>query len=355
MSFVEVLHSNGLTVTQWENSIFSEYLGQLAWKNYMGTSSDAVIQVKENLSKESGDSITIGIRGRLLGGRVDGNAKGIGNEGSVKFYNQNITVDMYRRLVKMENVPMSNQRVKFDVLQQAKEALQDEVSFDLDDDITDALSSVASGRVRGRYLYGSSDSNWNATHATALANVDGTNDQLSTKIISIAKRKALIPVNAIAKVRPMKIKMNMGKNVEEWFCFKGHTYSIRDLVDNDAAFQNKLLNLTPQAAMSDSVLFSGSRFKGSHDGVLIYEYDRLFVELGTGAASIDVAHNLLLGAQAGAVCWAQRSKFAEEATDLDHDRTYEISEIRGIQKLVFSRDTPEDNGIIHVFNAAVAD
>jgi hypothetical protein len=34
---------------------------------------------------------------------------------------------------------------------------------------------------------------------------------------------------------------------------------------------------------------------------------------------------------------------------------YEISEIRGISKLVFNRTTPEDNGIIHVFTAAVAD
>lgn len=353
MSYVEVLHSNGLTVTQWDNSIYTEYLGFTKWKLFMSTGSDSIIQVKENLMKESGDSITFGLRGRLLGGRVDGSAQGIGNEGTLSFYNQNITVDMYRRLVKMVNVAMSNQRVKFDVLVQAKQALEDEVAIDFDDDVTDALVLTSTGRVQGRYLYGALDANYNATHATALANVDSTSDMLSSKIISKAKRKALQPLNATAKIRPMRVKV--GKNQEQWFTFMGHTYAIRDLVDNDAAFQNKLLSLTPQSAMSDSPFFTGSDFKGSHDGVLIYEYDRLPLEVSAGAGSIDVAHNLFLGAQAGFVAWAQRSKFAEDDADIHHDRIYEISEIRGISKAVFNRNTPEDNGIVHVFTAAVAD
>ena len=353
MSYTEVLHANGLTNTQWEKSIFREYLGLTRWKLFASTETDSIIQIKENLMKESGDSITIGLRGRLVGGRIDGNAKGAGNEGTLSFYNQNITVDMYRRLVKMENVAMSNQRVKFDVLVQAKQALEDEVALDFDDDITDALVVVTTGKVQGRYLYGALESNYSGVHATDLANVDATADQLTTRLIARAKRKALNPRNATAKIRPMRIKT--GKNQEEWFTFMGQTYAIRDLTENDAAWQNKLLNLTPQSAMSDSPFFTGSSFKGSHEGVLIYEYDRLPVEVGAGAGSIDVAHNLFLGAQAGAVCWAQRSKFAEDDFDIHHDRVYEISEIRGISKLVFNRTTPEDNGIIHVFTSAVAD
>lgn len=353
MSYVEVLHANGLTQTQWEKSIFKEYLQHTRWKLFASTGSDAIIQIKENLMKESGDSITIGLRGRLVGGRVDGAAKGAGNEGTLSFYNQNITVDMYRRLVKMENVAMSNQRVSFDVLVQAKEALEDEVAIDFDDDITDALTVVSTGHVQGRYLYGSLEANYSATHATGLSAVDSTTDMLTTRLIARAKRKALHPLNAAAKIRPVRVKV--GKNQEEWFVFMGQTYAIRDLTENDAAWQNKLLNLTPQASMSDSPFFTGSFFKGSHEGVLIYEQDSLPLEVGLGAGSIDVAHNLFLGAQAGAVCWAQRSKFAEDDMDVHHDRIYEISEIRGIAKLLFNRTTPEDNGIIHVFTSAVAD
>ena len=186
------------------------------------------------------------------------------------------------------------------------------------------------------------------THATALQNIDNTADQLTASMISVAKRKALIPVNATAMVRPMRTKM--GKSYEEWFCFVGHPLSIRDLTENDAAFRNAQL-LLPPGNRQDSVLFQGRSFKGSWNGVLVYEFDRLSLVSST----IQCSHNFLLGAQAAAVVWGQRSKFGEEESDVGHDRTYELHEIRGISKLYFDRGTPEDHGYVHVFAAAVAD
>lgn len=351
MSYVEVLTGHGLTAETWEESIFKEYIGMLATKKFMGTSSDSIIQVKEELMKAAGDAITVGLRGRVVGGRVSGNSKAIGNEGTMSFFHQRITIDNVRRAVKIEDVPMTQKRVKFSVLTEVKEALEEEFAVDFDDDVITALSDTASGRVRGRYLYGSVDSNWNATHATALANVDSTNDLLTTSMISIAKRKALIPVNALAKIRPTRVKS--GKESEQWYVFWGHTLSLRDMINLDAAWKNRELNLVPRG--TDSVMFSGSAFKGAWDGVLVYENERLTIEEDAGASSIDVSHNFLLGAQAAAVCWGQRSKFAEEGADFDHDMSYELHEIRGIQKLVFDRATPEDNGVVHVFASATAD
>jgi hypothetical protein len=352
MAFIEILTANGLTVEQWEASIFKEYVGQQIWKNFMGTSTDSIIQVKEDLVKKPGDAITLGIRGRVSGGQVTGNSKGIGNEGTLEFYNQRIVIDNVRRLIKFEDIPMSSKRVMFDLLKEGKEALEEEFALDLEDAITDELSVTSSGRVRGRYLYGAADSNWNATHATAEANVDSTNDKLTTDIIDIAKRKALIPVVALTKMRPTKV-LN-GKNLEQWFAFFGHSYPIRDMVKDDAAWRNAQLNLPPQSN-SESPIYTGSSFKGSWNGVLVYEYDRIQLDASAGASSIQVAHNLLLGAQAAAVCWGQRAKFGEEESDLGHDVSYELHEIRGIEKLVFNRSTEEDHGVVHVFTAAVAD
>jgi N4-gp56 family major capsid protein len=352
LSYVEILTDNGLTQEQWDNKLFTEYTGELQFKNFMGEGPTAIIQVKEELTKEDGDAITIGMRGRLVGGRISGNSKGVGNEGTLSFFNQRITIDNYRRLVKIENVRMSNKRTGFNVLEQARMALQDESVIDLEEDIIDALTDTASGRVRGRYLYGAADSNWNATHATAEANVDATNDKLTTDAVEVMKRKAVIPVNALTKMRPMKIKG--GKAVENWFVFMGHTYNFRDLRKFDAAWVNAHLNIPPQA-MSDSPIYTGSWFKGSWEGVLMYEYDRMPLDATAGASSIQVSHNVLLGAQAAAVCWGQRSKFGEEDQDLKHTKIFEVHEIRGIQKLVFDRATPEDNGVVHGFFAAVAD
>lgn len=348
MSYTEILTGHSLTEEQFDADIFAEYVGQVWWKNLMGTSSDSVIQVKEDLTKNAGDAITIGLRGQMQGGKVTGNSKGKGNEGRVDFFGQRIVVDNVRYLIKIEDVPMTQKRVTWDVLMQAKEALVEKARLGMDDDITTALTTVGSERVRGRYLYGAADSNWNATHATALAAIDNTADQLTSAMIDISKRKALIPVNATAKVRPMKVKV--GKNYEEWYVFVGHTYAIRDLVNNDAAFRNAQLLLTPNANR-DSVLFTGSSFKGSWNGVLIYEYDNIPLISST----IQCSHNLLLGAQAAAVVWGQRSKFGEESEDVGHDMVYETHEIREESKLIFDRSTTEDHGLVNCFSAAVAD
>jgi len=243
---------------------------------------------------------------------------------------------------------MSKKRTGFDLLNQGREALDEIFHEDLDDAITDGLTDTSVGRVRGRYLYGSKDSNWNATHATALQAIDNTDDKLTVDMVSIAKRKALIPVNALTKMRPMRVKT--GKDFEQWFCLKIHTYAARDLTTHDAVWRNAQLNIPP-GDRDDSPLFKGSAFKGGYDGVLYYEYDRLPLITST----IQVAHNLLLGAQAAAVVWGQRAKFASEEDDYGHDIGYELHEIRGVKKLVFSRSTPEDHGVVNVFSAAMAD
>lgn len=348
MAYTEILTGNGLTQQQWENQLFEEYLAQVWWKNIMGTSEDAIIQVKDDLTKKPGDALTIGIRSLMYGGKVTGNNKAMGNEGRVDFYNQRITIDNVRWVIKIQDISMTQKRVGFDVLQQAKNSLTDKARIGLEDDITISMADTSTGRVRGRYLYGAVDSNWNATHATALTNVDNAADQLTTLMIDVAKRKAVIPVNATAKIRPMKVKT--GKNMEEWYCFVGHTYSIRDMILNDASWKNAQLNIPPGSNM-DSPVFTGSWFKGSWNGSLIYEYERIPLVQST----IQCSHNFLLGAQAAAVVWGQRSKFNEEEQDLGHDVSYESHEIRGQSKLFFNRATPEDNGIVHVFAAALAD
>jgi N4-gp56 family major capsid protein len=369
MAYTEILTDHGITAEQWDADIFAEWIGHLWWNNMMGTSSNAVIQVKDDLTKSAGDAVNFGLRGLMQGGVVTGNSKAKGNEGRVDFFNQRVVVDNVRHVIKIEDVPMTNQRTTFDVLTQAKEALVEKAAKSLDDDITEGLSDTSVGRVRGRYLYGAADSNWNATHATALANIDNAADQLTSNMIDIGKRKALIPVNATAKMRPMRIvggEIQSGISFEDWFVFVGHTYAIRDLVNSDAAFRNAQL-LLPPASNRDSIIYKGQSFKGSWNGTLIYEYDS--IELADNSNSVQTAHNLLLGAQAQFIAWAQRTKFAEDDEDLGHDMLFELHEIRnggtgstvsGVDKAVFDRNsidgsTNEDHGVVHVFSAAVGD
>lgn len=347
MAYTEILTGDVVTAEQFSQDVFQTYVRNLWWKNMMGESTESVIQVKEDLTKKSGDAITVNLVGEMEGGLVLGNAVGLGNEGSVPFFGQRITIDNVRHLVRIDDVPMTQKRVGFRVAPEVKHQLIYKSQKRLDDEITTALSDVTNARVRGRYLYGAADSNWNATHATALTNIDNTADKLTTNMIRIAKRKAIVLSNATAKIRPTKV-VN-GKNMESWFVFVGHTYSLRDMFDDDAAWKNAQLNIPPRS--NDSPIFTGSSFKGAYDGVLIYEYEAINLV----ASTIQVSHNFLLGAQAAAVVWGQRSKVGEEEQDLGHRITYETHEIRGVSKLYFNRATPEDHGYVHVFAAAVAD
>ena len=160
-------------------------------------------------------------------------------------------------------------------------------------------------------------------------------------------------MNATNIIRPLRVKN--GKNYEEWYTFFGHDYPIRDLVELDAAWQNAQLNIPPRTGSANPI-FTGSDVKGAYDGVLIYKHSKLDLEDNTN--SIQIAHNLLMGAQAGAVVWAQKAKFAEEPADFGHDMSYELHEIRKVSKALFSSTdggAQEDNGVINVYTAAVAD
>ncbi len=346
MAYTEVLTGHDITAEQFDDMCMEEYTGKIMMKWLMGTGEDAIIQVASDLQKKPGDAITFNYATLQDGGTVRGNAKGIGNEGKMDFYGQRITIDNVRNLHKVWDIPMTQQRTTFSILTKAKSALTTKHADVFDDDILNQLADATTGRARGRYLYGAADSNWSGTHASALTNITNAAGQLTGSMLGVAKRKALIlGVGVTEKVKPTRVKNGM--RYEEWFVFLGHTLSIRDLVNNDAAFRNAQLLLPPRAN-SDSMFFTGTHFKGSWEGVLIYEYDKMPLT----SSSIQTSHNLLMGAQAGAVAWGQKTKFGEEYEDLKHNVIYELHDIRGQEKLMRNSI---DHGMINVFAAAVAD
>lgn len=240
---------------------------------------------------------------------------------------------------------MSEKRVAFDLRNQAKEALVDWASDKMRTDIITALTDTSVGRHQTRYLYGATDANYNATHATALATVDASDDQLTTNMISRAKRKAML--DGTRKVRPFVLKQ--GNKVEEVYVLFAHPYAIRDLL-NDQAFKD--VNTYIPTSFGDSVLVHGQRYKGMWDGVMIFECAEMPVLADAGNSNIDVAHNILCGAQSAAVAWGKKTNYKEDSDDYGHENGFAIDEIRGIEKLVFG---DIDHGLVNVFTAAVAD
>ena len=109
----ETTAATGLTVQQWDDKFFVEHIQQNRFASEMGTSENAIIQVKEDLTKKKGDSITFGLVNRLTGaGQVDG-ATLEGNEESLDSRSHKLTINERAHAVRSNR--WENQISAFDI------------------------------------------------------------------------------------------------------------------------------------------------------------------------------------------------------------------------------------------------
>jgi hypothetical protein len=147
-----------------------------------------------------------------------------------------------------------------------------------------------------RVLFGVAKTNQVAgNHASSLANVDSTNDKMSTAVGSLAKRMA--QATAYPQITPVNFDTD-----EEWFvCFMG-SRAFRDL-KADTVMQQA--NRDARSREGSDPTKSNPIFTGAstlvYDGVIykeVPEFDSLLLLTGAGASSIDVAPCFLCGANA---------------------------------------------------------
>lgn len=358
--------SNALTVKQWRDRAFAEYLAQLVMSKYMGTDENSVIQVAEDLMKKKGDAITFSLVGALTGSGVQGDSTLEGNEERIPTYSQQVTVDMYRNATLIGG-KMSEQRYPFEIRDQAKPRLNDwKAQFD-EDKIFAALGSI-DGTLYGaasesakdtwlannsdRVLFGAAVSNNAANdHSACLAEIDSTNDVLNPAQITLAKRLAKL---ARPRIRPIRIPD--GPSTEVYVLF-AHPYCTRDL---KASSDWKSAQQYAQPRGDSNPLFTGAI--GIWDGVIVVESEKVPLLDNVGASSSDVAQNFMCGAQA--LLWAQggvdggRVNFVEEMFDYKNKTGVAVESIYGVQKARFGTGAAgvnKDHGVLTVYSSAVAD
>lgn len=353
--------ATGLTVQNWDDKYFREYIGWNKFAKYMGTSENSIIQVKEDLTKKKGDSITFALVNRLTGAGVTGSSTLEGNEEALDSRSHKLTVDQLRNAVR---VPVLDEQFSAISLRNAaKPVLQDWSMEQLRDDIVEALGSIngtAYGTVSeankdiwavdnvDRVLFGAAVANYNVDHSAALLAVD-TADTLSAGMISLAKRKAKL---ADPQIRPIRVRE---AGDEEWYVLLCNSLCFRDLRADATILA---ADREARARGINNPLFTGGDLL--YDGVIIREVEQIDVVSGVGAAAIDLAPNYLLGAQAVGVGYAMRPNTVTEVFDYEDKHGVAVREIRGINKLTFgsgASDTADlkDNGVFTIWAAAVAD
>jgi N4-gp56 family major capsid protein len=356
-----------LTPTIWDRRFFTEYVRKNRFAKYMGEEMGSLIQVREQLGRENGDSIVFPAVRRLVGAGVTGNQVLEGSEELLNARSMKLTVSAIRHAVAVSDWDV--QKSAIDLRDAAKDALQvwslekmrDDLilalgSITANASVTVAYASASAGQKNSwlvansdRVLFGASKANAvSGVMATALLTVDATNDKLTAASISLAKRIAL---TASPRIRPITVN-----NDEEWFVLFCNSYQMRDL-KADTTIQSSLQYAAERGR--DNPLFTGGDL--IYDGVIIREIPEIGVISGVGASSIDVGQAYLCGAQALGIAWAQRTKTTTNVRDYGYFSGVGIQEMRGIGKLRFGTDgttedsTPKDAGIVTMFMSSVAD
>lgn len=324
---VTTIQTNNKLV-KYTQEINREYVRGNLFSPYMGTSLNSIIRIRNEL-KAGGEQMNIPLVSRLTGAGVSTGTL-VGNEEVIDNYGMRVWLEWARHAVVTNKA--ESQKDSADIFGEAKPLLSDWGKELQRDELIAALMALpsesqpsAGARVNGiqydvasaaqrntwnaansdRVLYGAAVSNYNATHATALGNVDTTNDKFTASNLALLKRVAM---GASPKIRPFKT----ADGYEYYVAFAG----INTFRDLKASLEtvNKDARPREQNGMDKNPLFQdGDQI---YDGVIVRQVPEIssfvtnvWTSLKTaGAASARVEPVFLCGQQAAAFAWGQMAK-----------------------------------------------
>jgi N4-gp56 family major capsid protein len=352
--------ATGLTPQQWDDQFFVDYVRESRFKKYMGTDVNKIIQMREDLTAKKGSSITIGLVNELTGDGVTNNGTLEGNEEGLDSRSHRIYVAPLRHAVAVTE--WDEQMSAIDLRNAGREQLKIWAKKKMRDGIINALSSIngvaytsATEGQKDAWLVDNADrvmfgallsNNSSNDHSASLANIDNTADKLSPAIVSAMKELAQ---NCSPKIRPINIMED-----QEWFVMFAGSRAFRDLKNNATMAQ---ANRDARERGKDNPLFTGDDL--IWDSVIIREIPEIANLTAVGNGGIDVCPVYLCGAQAVGVAWAKRTKSTDQVRDYGFVNGIGISEIRGIEKMLFGSgaadtDDLKDHGVVTAYVAGVA-
>lgn len=343
--------ATGLVVQQWEDKFFREYIQSSVFKPLMGSDEMSVIQVKEDLTKKRGDTITIALVNRLTNAAVTGTNTLEGNEEDMASRSFDIAVDKRRNAVRIAE--MSEQKSAISLRDAGRAVLLDWAQEDTRDLIINALGSIngvnfssATEAQRDAWLVDNADRVVFGAAAAGLTDfssdaalLDTTSDLFNSTALDamILKAKTCAP-----KIRPMR---DPGNGKRYWVGF-ANPYAFKNLRDS---LDTEVLAATA-VQMEASKLFDGGDILWN--GAIIKECDNIPIYTNLGAsATTEVTPVYLCGAQALAIAYAKRWKTVTEEFDYGDKYGVAVDGIMGVRKILFgtgSSDTADlkDHGVV---------
>jgi N4-gp56 family major capsid protein len=330
--------SHALSAQIWSEGLEAEALKKISYTGMIGKRSDACIQWKDGLSKKPGDTETIGLRMQLNSAPKTSSDAVENNEQSLTIYNMDVTLDEVVDAVKFKNV-IDRQRVTFDMLDEAKAALADQLANAWD---TSLFNQVAGFDVTGlkatfrgnNAVTAPSTNHWILPAGRATENDITTGDEFILDYIDMAveKAKTLSP-----SIRPARIE---GYNAPLYVCFI-HPYQTTSLRASDTRWDVLMRDAMQGGLINRNPLITGAL--GVWNGTLICESSRVpYGKDSGGDPKTDVRRAIFMGAQSAVMTWGRLGgdprRFRWVEKQFDYDREYGVMAgfLGGIKKTVFN-------------------
>jgi len=353
-----------LTPEIWDDQFTVETYQKNPFARYMGTGSSKIIRVKEDFASKRGNGISFEFISQLDKGAITGRTPLKGNEDVLGEYGDKVYWDRRKKGISKHEI--DEELAAIDLRRASREVLRAWADNDIKFMVIDRMLDVGAGLDvpyfdaaaadrnqwnainADRVLYGSAKSNYNATHSTALATINNTENQgkYGKTALGVMKRMAQLANPRIAPVR------TEGDD-REWYVVFAHPYTFRDIKAHLEAVRAQV-SLVEQ----NEGIFSGGDLK--YDGLVIHEVQDMPIIPGAGDGGIDVAPVYLAGQEAIGYGVKSRYKSREDVDNYGEVKGLGMFADFGMKKLgwFFGPDTSvhgKQHGLVTGFAAAVGD
>lgn len=347
----------------WSKKLAAETSKATAIAPLIGTSTNSIIQLKDETQKSSGDKVTFGLRTQLIGDGVTENETLEGNEEALSTWSDSILINELAHAVRVKNdQTIDAQRVPF--------SLREEANAGLVDWYSDRMSLMFFLHVcgytaptiafEGRMLTLNSKhcgfntrlapSTGRIVRAGAVANDEslGNTNIFTLDLIDKAVEKAKL---ANPKIRPIMVEGS-----KKYVCYL-HPIQVTSLRTNTSTGQ--WLDITKavyQGSKANNPIYDGSL--GEYNNVILREAEHVTpgVTSSTGATISTVRRAVLLGAQSAVAAFGMKTtpekyKRVEELFDYQRELGVSVQTVLGMKKTRFDNNS-EDFGCIVISSYA---
>ena len=320
-------------VKHWSSEVFKEALKRTFALKFMGKSSSSLCQMRNEM-KSVGDRVTVHLRMQLSGDGVAGDGTLEGNEEQLTVYTDNVFIDQLRHAVRSGG-RMSEQRVPFEVRDEAKDGLADWWADRIDASFMNQLTgntTEADTRKTGMQSALAPDSNHaivqgSSSTTASLSDSAGHYFTLQTidKAVELAK-------TGTVPIRPIRMG---GK---EYYVAFIHPYQEYDLRTQTGTLGDMSWADIQRGAMEGGQVTGNPIFTGAAG---VYNNTIIHVDSRIPSGATNTRRAVFCGAQAASIAFGMDSgpntmTWVEELFDFENQLGVAAGCIWGLKKMRFN-------------------